>query len=236
MLDFTTLLPGPLATLMLAEAGADVIKVERPGGEDMRRFEPRWEGESAAFALLNRNKRGLEADLKNPAHLSQIKEYLGGADILVEQFRPGVMERLELGYAAARTINPRLIYCSITGFGQDGPYAHRAGYDYIIQGMGGLMSVTGLPGQGPVRVGIPIADLTAGIFLAQGILVALLEREQSGRGRGRGGTSVGVLTRPQELVLGRLEAPQRILPGSCASRVQGGLSRISAFAVKPHGY
>lgn len=129
VLDFTTLLPGPLATLMLAEAGAEVIKVERPGGEDMRRFEPFWEGEGAAFALLNRGKTGLVIDLKSEGGRNELKRLLEKADVLVEQFRPGVMNRLGFGYDAIRVINPRLIYCSISGYGQTGPRSGEAGHD-----------------------------------------------------------------------------------------------------------
>ena len=127
VLDFTTLLPGPLATLMLAEAGAEVIKIERPGGEDMRRYDPKWQGEGAAFALLNRGKKSLVLDLKAQADRERLQPLLEQADILVEQFRPGVMARLGLGYEAVRKINPRIIYCSISGYGQDGPRAAEAG-------------------------------------------------------------------------------------------------------------
>src|SRR5262245_19598531 len=123
VLDFTTLLPGPLATLLLAEAGAEVIKVERPGGEDMRHFSPRFGGESAMFALLNRGKTSLVLDLKNEADRVRLDPLLARADVLVEQFRPGVMERLGLGYGAVHAKNPRLVYCSITGYGQTGPRA-----------------------------------------------------------------------------------------------------------------
>src|SRR5207248_2981638 len=129
VLDFTTLLPGPLATLMLAEAGAEVIKIERPGGEDTRANRPRFDGISAVFAMLNRGKSGLELDLKREADREKLEPLLRRADVLVEQFRPGVMERLGLGYDAVRKINPRLVYCSITGYGQNGPRAQEAGHD-----------------------------------------------------------------------------------------------------------
>ena len=127
VLDFTTLLPGPLATLMLAEAGAQVIKIERPGGEDMRRYEPRFDGESAMFAMLNRGKKSLVLDLKDEGDRARLMPLVKRADVLVEQFRPGVMARLGLGSKALRKINPRLIYCSITGYGQTGPRAARGG-------------------------------------------------------------------------------------------------------------
>ena len=132
---------------------------------------------------LHRNKRSLTLDLKSPRGIEIIHKLVPKADVVVENFRPDVKTRLGIDYETLSRINPRLVYGSISGFGQDGPYRDRPGYDQIAQGMGGLMSITGLPGQGPVRVGIPVADLTAGIFLAQGILVALLERERSGKGQ-----------------------------------------------------
>src|SRR5262245_26469828 len=128
VLDFTTLLPGPLATLLLAEAGAEVIKIEPPGGENMRHYEPRFDGESAMFALLNRGKTSLVLDLKQKTAHDKLRPLLERADVLVEQFRPGVMARLGLDYDAVRAINPRLVYCSITGYGQDGPRAGEAGH------------------------------------------------------------------------------------------------------------
>src|SRR5690349_9790521 len=127
VLDFTTLLPGPLATLLLAEAGAEVIKIERPGGENMRHYEPRFDGESAIFTLLNRGKKSLVLDLKREGDRDKLRPLLARADILVEQFRPGVMARLGLGYDAVRAINAKLIYCSVTGYGQTGPRAGEAG-------------------------------------------------------------------------------------------------------------
>jgi formyl-CoA transferase len=158
--------------------GADVVKVE--AREEV-------EGDSTAlgfdFLNLHRNKRSITLDLKHPRAIEVLKRLVTKADVLIENFRPDVKRRLGIDYDALTAINPRLIYGSISGFGQTGPYRDRPGYDQIAQGMGGLMSITGLPGQGPVRVGIPVADLTAGIFLAQGILVALYERERSGKGQ-----------------------------------------------------
>jgi crotonobetainyl-CoA:carnitine CoA-transferase CaiB-like acyl-CoA transferase len=135
------------------------------------------------FQNLNRNKRGMTLNLKSPDGVALLKKLAEKADVIVENFRPDVKKRLGIDYEAMSKVNPRIVYASISGFGQDGPYAGRPGFDQIAQGMGGLMSITGLPGQGPVRVGIPIADLCAGIFAAQGILVALLEREVSGKGQ-----------------------------------------------------
>ena len=148
VLDFTTLLPGPLATLMLAEAGAEVIKIERPGGEDMRHYEPRFDGESAMFALLNRGKTepGARSQERRPTATSSTP-LIERADVLVEQFRPGVMARLGLGYEAVRAINPRLVYCSITGYGQTGPRADEAGHDLNYIGNTGLLALN----PGPAR-------------------------------------------------------------------------------------
>jgi alpha-methylacyl-CoA racemase len=150
VLDFTTLLPGPLAMLLLAEAGAEVIKIERPGGEDMRHYEPRFDGESAMFTLLNRGKKSLVLDLKREADRDKLKPLIARADILVEQFRPGVMARLGLGYEAVRAINPKLIYCSITGYGQSGPRANEAGHDLNYIGTTGLLALNPGPPNTPV--------------------------------------------------------------------------------------
>src|SRR5918993_3306036 len=141
VLDFSTLLPGPLATLMLAEAGAEVVKVEKPGGDDMRRFPPALGGGSAPYAALNGSKKSIVVDLKNPEGRRSLEPLLGRADILVEQFRPGVMDRLGLGYEAVRALNPRIIYCSITGYGQSGPRAGEAGHDLNYIGNTGLLAL-----------------------------------------------------------------------------------------------
>lgn len=183
VLDFTTLLPGPLATLMLAEAGAEVIKIERPGGEDMRRFKPNWEGEGAAFALLNRGKTSLVLDLKSEEGKKQVRILLEEADILVEQFRPGVMERLGFGYEAASAINPTLIYCSISGYGQSGPRAGEAGHDINYIGNTGILALQPGPADDPVVPPALIADIGGGTFPAViNILLALRQRELTGRG------------------------------------------------------
>jgi crotonobetainyl-CoA:carnitine CoA-transferase CaiB-like acyl-CoA transferase len=162
----------------LADWGADVLKVESTDSSlevgSRKSFD---------FQNLHRNKRSITLDLKTPEGVEILKRLATTADVLVENYRPDVKHRLGIDYASLRSLNPRLVYASISGFGQDGPYADRPGLDQIAQGMGGLMSITGLPGQGPVRAGIAVADLTAGIFCAMGILVALLEREQSGEGQ-----------------------------------------------------
>jgi crotonobetainyl-CoA:carnitine CoA-transferase CaiB-like acyl-CoA transferase len=178
VLDLTRARAGPTAVRQLADMGADVIKVET-------REVVEGDSTSIGFDFLNlhRNKRAMTLDLKQPEGVAVLKRLVARADVVVENFRPDVKHRLGIDYDTLSAINPRLVYGSISGFGQTGPYRDRPGYDQIAQGLGGLMSITGLPGQGPVRVGIPVADLTAGLFLAQGILVALLERERSGRGQ-----------------------------------------------------
>jgi formyl-CoA transferase len=182
VLDLTRVRSGPTAVRQLADWGANVIKIEMPPGlEDGEG--PGGPREDSDFQNLQRNKRGMTLNLKDPEGVAILKRLVEKADVLVENFRPDVKDRLGIGYEALSKVNPRLVYASISGFGQDGPYRDRPGFDQIAQGMGGLMSITGTPGQGPMRVGIPIADLTAGIFCAYGIMVALFERETSGRGQ-----------------------------------------------------
>jgi crotonobetainyl-CoA:carnitine CoA-transferase CaiB-like acyl-CoA transferase len=164
----------------LADWGANVIKIETPPGIEEPMGGPR---EGPDFQNLHRNKRSMTLNLKAPEGLLAFKRMVKKADVVVENFRPDVKKRLGIDYKAMSKINPKLVYASISGFGQDGPYANRPGFDQIAQGMGGLMSITGLPGRGPVRVGIPIADLTAGLFASLGILVALLERDKSKKGQ-----------------------------------------------------
>jgi alpha-methylacyl-CoA racemase len=183
VLDFSTLLPGPLAGLMLAEAGAEVIKIERPGGEDMRRFPPFVDGESAVFALLNRGKKSLTLDLKSETDRAKLAPLLARADMLIEQFRPGVMARLGLGYDDVRAINPRLIYCSISGYGQSGPRSGEAGHDINYIGTTGLLALQPGPIATPVVPPMLAADIAGGSFPAViNILLALRARDQSGQG------------------------------------------------------
>lgn len=183
VLDFTTLLPGPLATLMLSEAGAEVLKIEQPGGENARRFPPMVDGESAAFLMLNRGKTSIALDLKVEADLARLGPLIKRADILVEQFRPGVMARLGLGYDDLRAINPRLIYCSISGYGQSGQRVHEAGHDLNYIGNTGLLDLQPGPGSHPVVPPMLAADIAGGSFPAViNILLALRARDQSEQG------------------------------------------------------
>jgi crotonobetainyl-CoA:carnitine CoA-transferase CaiB-like acyl-CoA transferase len=167
VLDLTRVRSGPTCVRQLADWGANVIKIETPPGVEEPMGGPREGGD---FQNLHRNKRSMTLNLKKPEGIAALKRMVKKADVLVENFRPDVKKRLGIDYKTLSKVNPKLIYASISGFGQDGPYANRPGFDQIAQGMGGLMSVTGLPGQGPVRVGIPIADLSAGLLTSLGIL------------------------------------------------------------------
>jgi alpha-methylacyl-CoA racemase len=184
VLDFSTLLPGPMATLMLAEAGATVVKIEPPSGEAMRAYLPKWGEDSAVFALLNRGKESLAVDLKDPAMRSRVLEMARRADVVVEQFRPGVMERLGLGYADLSAVNPKLIYCSITGYGQTGPRAAEAGHDLNYIGDAGFLALSMGDVDDAVLPPTPVADIGGGSYPAViNILLALEERRRTGRGR-----------------------------------------------------
>src|SRR5258706_499801 len=182
VLDLSRVRAGPTCVRQLADWGANVIKGEVPA--HLEAGDPAGgPREGPAFQNLHRNKRGIALDLKSPDGVAVFSRLATKADVVVENFRPDVKKRLGIDYPALSKLNPRLVYASISGFGQDGPYRDRPGVDQIAQGLGGLMSITGEPGRGPMRVGIPVADLTAGLFCALGILVALLEREKSGKGQ-----------------------------------------------------
>ena len=184
MLDLTRVLSGPFATMQLADLGADVIKVERPGeGDPTRAFPPTRDGESHYFMSVNRNKRSIAVDLRDPRGRDVILDLAQVVDVIVENFRPGVMERLGLGYERLATLNPRLVYCSVSAFGQTGPWSAQSSYDLAIQALSGAMSVTGEPSGKPVKLGVPLADLSAGLFAATGVLAALTERARTGAGR-----------------------------------------------------
>ncbi len=184
IIDFTQAMAAPFGTMNLADMGADVIKIEPPRtGEPTRELSSvTRNGHSATFMTMNRCKRGLTVDLKRPEGVEIVKRLANTADAFVQNYRPGVAERLGLGYEALRTVNPRLIYCSVSGFGMTGPYAQRGGYDLIAQGMSGIISVTGEDGA-PAKSGVPLSDLCAGLFAAYGILCALEYRERTGQGQ-----------------------------------------------------
>jgi formyl-CoA transferase len=181
VVDMTQVRAGPTAARQLADWGADVIQVQMP--EHMRGDDTLGGQDGSDYQYTHRNKRSVTLDLKHPEGIAALRRLVDTADVLIENFRPDVKQRLAIDYETLSKTNPRLVYASISGFGQTGPYAGRPGFDQIAQGMGGLMSVTGNPGEGPMRVGIAIADLCSGIFAAYGITVALLERERSGRGQ-----------------------------------------------------
>ncbi len=196
VLDLSRILAGPWCTQNLADLGADVIKIERPGvGDDTRAWGPPFlkdgqgidTNESAYYLSANRNKRSVEADMATPHGAALIRELAAVSDILVENFKVGGLAKYGLDYASLKAINPRLIYCSVTGFGQDGPFAQRTGYDFMIQGMGGLMSITGerddLPGGGPQKAGVAVTDIVTGMYATVAILAALQERHRSGLGQ-----------------------------------------------------
>jgi crotonobetainyl-CoA:carnitine CoA-transferase CaiB-like acyl-CoA transferase len=189
VIDLSRALSGPYASLMLADAGAEVTKVERPGaGDDTRGWGPPFVGdddvaESAYFLSVNRSKRSIVLDLKDEGDLDRLRGLLADADVLIENFRPGVMDRLGLGAEALEALNDRLVVLSITGFGEGGPDGHRSGFDQIIQGEAGLMGITGPVGGPPTKVGVPITDILSGMFGAYGVVAALHERERSGKGQ-----------------------------------------------------
>jgi crotonobetainyl-CoA:carnitine CoA-transferase CaiB-like acyl-CoA transferase len=186
VLELAHVMAGPVCGLMLADLGADVVKVERlPAGDGSRTFvPPELDGESAAFMMLNRGKRGIALDLRRPEGVDVVRRLAAGADVLIENFRVGTMERMGLGWEELARANPRLVYCQITGFGRTGPLAQAGGFDLIAQGYSGLMSITGDgPEHDPVKVGAPVTDITAGMLGAMGVAAALLERERSGRGQ-----------------------------------------------------
>ncbi|MBI4491783.1 MAG: CoA transferase [Chloroflexi bacterium] len=185
VVDLSRALAGPYCTLMLGDMGAEVIKLELPGsGDDSRGWGPPFlAGESSYFLSVNRNKKSVTLNLKSSEGLAILRQLVQRADVLVENFRPGTMERLGLGYEQAHRLNPRLVYCSISGFGQTGPRSRQPAFDQVLQGMGGIMSLTGLPGGTPIRVGIPVADLAAGMFSAFAVVSALYHCALTGEGQ-----------------------------------------------------
>ena len=185
VLDCSQILAGPFCSMLLADMGADVIKIEKPnGGDDTRRMGPPFiDTESAAFLAMNRNKRSIVLNFKEQSGVQAMKTLVKDADIVIENYRTGTMARLGLGYEDLKNINPGMIYCSISGFGRTGPYANRGGFDLVAQGMSGLMSITGVPNSPPVKVGVPIADMNAGMFATYGILTAYINKLRTKKGQ-----------------------------------------------------
>ena len=185
VVDLTQIMAGPVCTMLLADMGADVIKVEKPnGGDDNRRMGPPFiDGWSAGFLALNRNKRSLVLDLRDERGQTAFHRLVDRADIVVENFRPGVMDRLGLGYPELSNLKPDLVYCTISGFGATGPYRNRGGFDLVAQGMSGLMSITGHPDRPPAKVGVPMTDISAGLLAANGILCAYIHAQRTGQGQ-----------------------------------------------------
>ena len=185
VIELAQIMAGPTCGMLLADMGADVIKVEKlPGGDDTRSYtEPSINGESAAFMILNRNKRGIAVNLKTPGGLEVVKKLLADADVVTENYRKGTLEKLGLGYEVLQRLNPRLVYCAMSGYGRTGPYADKGGFDLIAQGFAGIMSITGEPHGPPAKSGTSIADINAGILAALGIVSALVARSTTGRGQ-----------------------------------------------------
>ncbi len=218
VLDLSSQLSGPYCAMILGDLGADVVKVERPGtGDDARAMAPHVAGESAPFMMFNRNKRSITLDLKAPEGRAIARRLAAGADVLLENWRPGTAARLGLGWEELSALNPRLVYCSISGFGQTGPYAPRGGFDRIAQGMSGLMSVNGEEDGTPLPVPLPVADIGAGMFAAIGILAALQARERTGRGQA---VDTSLLETP--IAWAVYEAAQYLVTGVVPSRLGQG--------------
>jgi len=234
VLDLSRVLAGPWATQLLADLGADVIKVEKPGaGDDTRHWGPPWhehgeEKVAAYFLAANRGKRSVAIDFATEEGAALVRRMAADADVLVENFKVGGLEKFGLDAASLRAEHPRLIYASITGFGQDGPYAARAGYDYIIQGMGGLMSLTGLPdgepGGGPMKVGVAVADLFTGMYTASTILAALYRREQTGEG-----ATIDMALLDTQLAMLANQASNTLVSGTDSKRLGAGHPNIVPY-------
>ncbi|MEU0948677.1 CoA transferase [Streptomyces canus] len=213
VIDFSRVVAGPYSTMLLGDMGAEVIKVERPGkGDDSRSWGPPSRGEVSTYFLgLNRNKKSIAIDLSTPRGVALARELIAGADVVVESFRPGVMERLGLGYETLREDHPNLIYCAISAFGQDGPYRDRPGYDLMVSALGGLMSITGTPGGEPVKTGVALIDVATGLYAALGVLAALNHRNATGQGQ-----RVDISLLSTELAILINAASQYLIGGSVA--------------------
>jgi len=232
VLDFSTLLPGPMATLLLAEAGAEVVKIERPGGEDMRHYQPLWGRDSVNFALLNRGKKCIALDLKKPDERARLEPLIRRADIIVEQFRPGVMGRLSLDYDSVAKANPRIIYCSITGYGQTGPKCDVAGHDLNYIGDAGLLALSMGRGDNLVVPPALIADIAGAAYPAViNILLALAERVKTGKGRQLDVAMTDSVFPFMYWALGEGQATGR-WPGNGTSLVTGGTARYRLYRTR----
>jgi crotonobetainyl-CoA:carnitine CoA-transferase CaiB-like acyl-CoA transferase len=215
VLDFTRVLAGPLCTMLLGDMGAEVIKIEDPRhGDDTRAWAPFVEGWSTYFLTVNRNKKSVAIDLKSAEGRALLEDLIATADVLIENFRPGTLERLGFGPDRARALNPRLIYCSISGYGTTGPRSGEAGYDMVIQGESGLMDVTGFPETGPTKVGVAITDCLAALYAVQGILLAHIQRQRTGQGQVLDiallDSAVSVLGLPVGIVAATGQSPGRL--------------------------
>lgn len=232
VLDFSTLLPGPMATLLMAEAGAEVVKIERPGGEDMRHYRPLWGEDSVNFALLNRGKKSVVLDLKKPDERARLEPLLARADVIVEQFRPGVMGRLGLDFDAVAKVNPRIVYCSITGYGQTGPKRDVAGHDLNYIGDAGLLALSMGKGDNLVVPPALIADIAGAAYPAViNILLALTERARTGRGRYLDVAMTDNLFPFMYWALGEGQATGQ-WPGNGSSLVTGGTARYRLYRTR----
>jgi crotonobetainyl-CoA:carnitine CoA-transferase CaiB-like acyl-CoA transferase len=237
VLDLSRLLPGPYCSRILADFGAEVIKVEQPGGGDWARSVPPLDphsGESLLFHALNRGKKSLTLDLKSEAGRAILLRLVESADVLLESFRPGVMERLGLGYARLAQANPRLVYCTLSGYGPDGPYRERAGHDLNYSGLAGLLDLTGPRDGPPVILGAPVADLAGALWATVGILLALLEREQTGAGQRVDASLLGGALACLPLALARLQGGQPMRRG--AGDLAGGQVCYQIYATQDGGY
>ena len=226
VLDLSRILAGPYCTMLLHELGARVIKVEPPQGDDARAYGPFRDGDSLYFAAINRGKESIALDLKNPADVAVFDRLLVGADVLVENFRPGTMEKLGLGWDTLHARHPGLIYAAASGFGHTGPWSERPAYDMIVQGLGGVMSVTGHPGQPPARIGVSIGDLGAGIYTALGIAAALHHKTRTGEG-----TKVDVSMLDCQLSLMENAAMRYMATGTVPGPMGGRHATITPFAI-----
>ena len=220
ILDLTRVLAGPFCTMLMADMGADVVKIEEPGkGDDTRTYPPFVEGCSAYFCNMNRNKKSITLDLKKPEAKAVFKEMVKNVDIVIENYKPGTMTKLGIGYEDLKGINPRLIFASISGFGQYGPYRERPGYDIIGQAMGGLMSVSGWPDSPPTRSGTAMGDILAGLNCCIGILAALKGREVSGRGQSVDVALVDSVVSAMETII-QLYLVEKRIPGRIGNRYE----------------